>query len=73
MNTHSIVKGCKEIIRYYNSTVGNLYYRARGTADPFQICEGFDLNEIKSQWAYGEWELIYIEGPCLGTSVEVEI
>lgn len=71
MITYIKVEGGKAIEKFYNKAEGNLYYRARGTSDPFQVCEDFDLNEIKTQWAYGKWELIYIEGPCLGTSVEV--
>jgi hypothetical protein len=73
MKTTTYIKilGAKAVAKYFNNPDGNLYFKAKGTDDPFQVCDGFDLVDIQAQVVYGNWEVIFIEGPNLGTNVEV--
>jgi hypothetical protein len=62
MIKYTKVNGGRNIEKFYNKVEGNLYYRHRGTKEPFKIVDGFDVNDIKIKWAYDGWELIYVEG-----------
>ena len=70
INKYIQIKGAKAVDKYYNNPDGNLYYREKGTKYRFQICDGWDEMDIKIQVVYENWEVIFVEGPCM-TSVEV--
>ena len=71
VTTYIKILGMDAVTTYYNNPNGNLYFRAKGTNTNYQVCDSFDLVDIQAQVVYGEWEVIFIEGPSLGTNVEV--
>jgi hypothetical protein len=62
----------KNVTRLYNKTNGNLYFRDTRTGKNYQVVEDFMLDELKYALKLGQVEMIWIEGPSLGTDVEVE-
>ena len=66
-------KATKKNLRFlYNSERGNLYFRRPGKKKVYEVCEGFSYDELYQAMCAGECELIWIEGPSLGTNVEVD-
>ena len=67
--TKVTIANLKEL--YYNPK-GNLYFRIPLlNKEKYEVCEGFDFSDLYKSLIYDECELIYIEGPSLGTNVEV--
>lgn len=67
----------RNVTRLYKKANGNLYYRDTNSArygghKEFQVVEDFRLDELKYALKLGQVEMVWIEGPCLGTDVEVE-
>ena len=67
----------RNVTRLYNKENGNLYFRDTDAVKyrgdkTFQVVEGFMNDELKYALKIGQVEMIWIEGPCLGTNVEVE-
>jgi hypothetical protein len=62
---------------HVNLTVGNLYFRpkAKKKKDPvllYEVVEGFSYEELYAMIREGNIEMIWIEGPSLGTNVRVD-
>lgn len=63
---------------HINLTVGNLYFRPaqRGRkADPkapYEVVEGFSYEELYEMLREDKVDMIWIEGPSLGTDVVVD-
>ena len=56
----------------YNNPDGNLYFRVPLCKKRlYDVCDGFSYQELYSAVCAGECELIWIQGPSLGTGVEV--
>lgn len=62
----------KNVTRLYKKANGNLYFRDARYHGNYQVVEDFMINELKYALKLGEVEMVWIEGPCLGTNVEVE-
>lgn len=60
-----------DLKKLYNNPNGNLYYAGK-KEDTYQIVEGFLWSELYNALVAGRIKLIYIEGPSLGTNVEIE-
>ena len=58
------------IKKLYENPNGNLYYAGKNE-DTYQVVDGFLWWELYTPLASGRIKLIYIEGPCLGTGVEI--
>ena len=77
MVTNYVKVDTRNVTRLYNKENGNLYFRDtdavkyRGDRS-FQVVEGFMIDELKYALKLGQVEMVWIEGPCLGTDVEVE-
>ena len=68
----------RNVTRLYNRANGNLYFRDTDAVKyrgdkTFQVVEGFTNDELKYALKTGQVEMVWIEGPCLGTAVEVEV
>ena len=59
------------IKKLYENPNGNLYYAGKNE-DTYQVVDGFLWWELYTPLASGRIKLIYIEGPSLGTNVELE-
>jgi hypothetical protein len=59
------------IKKLYENPNGNLYYAGK-KEDTYQVVDGFLWWELYTPLASGRIKLIYIEGPSLGTNVEIE-
>ena len=62
---------------HVNLTVGNLYFRPKAKKKkdpvlPYEIVEGFSYEELYTMIREGNTEMIWIEGPSLGTNVRVD-
>lgn len=62
---------------HINLTVGNLYFRPKAKKKkdpvlPYEVAEGFSYEELYSMIREGSIEMIWIEGPSLGTNVRVD-
>ena len=62
----------RNITRLYKKVNGNLYFRDADRLNNFQVVEDFMIDELKYALKLGQVEMVWIEGPCLGTDVEVE-
>lgn len=77
MVTNYVKVDTRNVTRLYKKANGNLYFRDtdavkyRGDRS-FQVVEGFMLEELKYALKLGQVEMVWIEGPCLGTDVKVE-
>ena len=58
------------IKKLYENPNGNLYYAGK-KEDTYQVVDGFLWWELYTPLASGRIKLIYIEGPSLGTGVEI--
>jgi hypothetical protein len=58
------------IKKLYENPNGNLYYAGK-KEDTYQVVDGFLWWELYTPLASGRIKLIYIEGPSLGTNVEL--
>lgn len=70
VTTYTMVN-TRNVTRLYNKINGNLYFRDASRHSNFQVVEGFMLDELKYALKLGQVEMVWIEGPCLGTDVEV--
>ena len=61
----------RNITRLYKKANGNLYFRDADRRSNFQVVEDFMIDELKYALKLGQVEMVWIEGPCLGTDVEV--
>ena len=62
---------------HINLTVGNLYFRPKAKKKkdpilPYEVVDGFSYEELYALMREGKTEMIWIEGPCLGTNVRVD-
>ncbi len=62
---------------HVNLTVGNLYFRPKAKKKkdpvlPYEVVEGFSYDELYAMIREGNTEMIWIEGPSLGTNVKVD-
>ena len=62
---------------HINLTVGNLYFRPKAKKKkdpvlPYEVVEGFSYEELYAMIREGNTEMIWIEGPSLGTNVRVD-
>lgn len=62
---------------HVNLTVGNLYFRPKAKRKkdpilPYAVAEGFSYEELYAMIRSGTTEMIWIEGPSLGTNVTVD-
>lgn len=62
---------------HINLTVGNLYFRPKAKRKkdpilPYEVVEGFSYDELYAMIREGNTEMIWIEGPSLGTNVKVD-
>ena len=76
VNTYTKVN-TRNVTRLYKKANGNLYFRDTDAAKyrgdrRFQVVEDFMLDELKYALKLGQVEMVWIEGPSLGTDVEVE-
>jgi hypothetical protein len=65
------VLGPTAIKKYYDDLNGNLYYAGK-KENTYQVVDGFQWYELYNALAASKIKLIYIEGPSLGTNVEIE-
>lgn len=56
----------------YSSPRGNIYFRRPEKTNTYEVCDGFGYEELYALLSSKRVELIFIEGPSLGTCVEVE-
>ena len=58
----------------YNSERGNLYFRRRkyGDKGTYEVVDCFSCEDLAAALTARTIELIFIEGPSLGTNVEVD-
>ena len=58
----------------YNSERGNLYFRRRkyGDKGTYEVVDGFSEDDLAQALSARTLDLIFIPGPSLGTSVEVD-
>ena len=62
---------------HVNLPAGNLYFRPKAKRKkdpvlPYEVVEGFSYEELYSMIREGNIEMIWIEGPSLGTHVTVD-
>ena len=67
----------RNVTRLYKKANGNLYFRDTDAVKyrgdkRFQVVQDFMIDELKYALKLGQVEMVWIEGPCLGTDVEVE-
>ena len=55
----------------YSSESGNLYFRQYGKNKPYEVVDDWTFEDLYDGICYEQIELIWIEGPSLGTNVEV--
>lgn len=61
---------------HVNLTAGNLYFRPKAKKKkdpvlPYEVVEGFSYEELYLMLREGNTEMIWIEGPSLGTNVRI--
>jgi hypothetical protein len=66
----------RNVTRLAKREDGNLYFRDRDAVKyrgdkSYQVVDGFMLDELKYALKLGQVDMIWIEGPSLGTNVEV--
>lgn len=59
----------KNLKELYNNPKGNIYVTEDGKT--YEVVDGFELYEIREAMLAGFAGFIYIEGPSLGTNVEL--
>lgn len=57
--------------KLYNDPNGNLYYAGK-KENTYQVVDGFQWWELYNALVASKIKLVYIEGPSLGTNVEIE-
>ena len=77
MVTTYVKVNTRNVTRLAKKENGNLYFRDRDAVKyrgdkSFQVVDGFMLDELKYALKLGQVEMVWIEGPCLGTDVEVD-
>ena len=71
VNKYTKILGSTALEKYYNDPNGKIYF-AYNSEDTYQVADSFLYYELNSKLCAGLIKLIYIEGPSLGTNVEVE-
>ena len=61
----------KNLRSLYDNEKGNLYFRRVGKKS-YEVVEDWLYEDLYDGLCYEQIELIYIEGPSLGTDVEVD-
>ena len=56
---------------FYDRIDGNLYFRTLG-AVAYEVVDDWTFEDLYDGLCYEQIEMVWIEGPCLGTNVEVE-
>lgn len=77
MVTNYVKVDTRNVTRLYKKANGNLYFRDTDGVKyrndrHYQVVEDFMIDELKYALKLGQVEMVWIEGPCLGTNVEVE-
>ena len=77
MVTDYVKVNTRNVTRLYKKVNGNLYFRDTDAVKyrgdkRFQVVQDFMIDELKYALKLGQVEMVWIEGPCLGTDVEVE-
>ena len=64
----------KNLSFLYNSERGNLYFRRRkyGDKGTYEVVDSFSEEDLTQALSARTIDLIFVEGPSLGTNVEVD-